>query len=273
MMVKELLIISLFLLSFTMFGKERKKAVVDSTKVLNVTPRSVENRAFKKGEFLHFTVSYGVITAGYATISIDRTEYIKGRDCYVLKTTAKSRSAFDWIFKVRDQTESFLDIERFHSHKFTKRLREGSYKIDSELNFFQENGVARYRSKRYKKGKIKKKYRIIDIPYNTLDPLSALFYVRVMDLKVGETIFLPAVGTRKSYNIKVIVHKRETVKVGAGKFDCFVVEPVMADGGVFKKDGRVKVWLTADERKMPVKMSTKVYIGSIEAELDWYEEE
>lgn len=222
---------------------------------------------FSSGEYLHFEVNYGIMLAGYATIEIHEDKNFNGRDCFIFKTTAKSRRAFDWIFKVRDWTMSYFDKEKVHTLRFEKQLREGSYEVDIDIDYDQAEHKAKYFRER--KGK-KNKSAVIDIPENVMDPLSALFYVRTLDLKVGDEIIIPATDNKKVYDIKVIVHKIETVEVPAGKFRCFVVEPIMADGGVFKKDGKIQVWLTADKKKMPVKMETKVYIGSITAELDWY---
>jgi hypothetical protein len=234
------------------------------------TPAAPERKTvypFSAGEYLHFEVNYGIMLAGYATIEIHENNSFNGRDCFIFKTTAKSRRAFDWIFKVRDWTMSYFDKEKVHTLKFEKELREGSYETDIDIDYDQTGHKATYFQKR--KGK-KNKSAVIDIPENVMDPLSALFYVRTLDLKVGDEILIPATDNKKVYDIKVIVHKMETIEVPAGKFKCFVVEPIMADGGVFKKDGKIKVWLTSDKKKMPVKMDTKVYIGSITAELDWY---
>lgn len=222
---------------------------------------------FERGEYLHFKVSYGIILAGYATIEVHENTDYEGRDVFIFKTTAKSRRAFDWIFKVRDWTESYFDKQLGHTLRFVKQLREGSYHVDIDIKYDHENKKAHFFRER--KGR-KNKSAEIDIPEGVMDPLSTLFYVRTMDIKPGDEIFIPSTDNMKTYDIKVIVHKIETIKVPAGKFKCFVVEPVMADGGVFKKDGKVTVWLTADDKKMPVKMETKVYIGSIEAELDWF---
>jgi hypothetical protein len=175
--------------------------------------------------------------------------------------------SFDWIFEVRDWTMSYFDKEKVHTLKFEKELREGSYEVDIDIDYDQTEHKATFFQKR--KGK-KNKNAVINIPENVMDPLSALFYVRTLDLKIGDEILIPATDNKKVYDIKVIVHKMETVEVPAGKFRCFVVEPIMADGGVFKKDGKVQVWLTADKKKMPVMMRTKVYIGSITAELNKY---
>jgi len=250
-------LLMLVLLPFSVFAQD------------SLTQKTMQKKTlpFQRGEFLHFAVSYGIILAGYATIEVHEESDFKGKDVFKFVTTARSRNAFNWIFKVRDATASYFDKENMHSLRFEKHLREGSYEDDTVIDYDQINLKADYISER--KGK-KTRKATIDIPQNVMDPLSALFYVRTLDLNVGKEIIIPATDNKKVYDIKVIVHRTETVKVRAGKFKCWVVEPVMADGGVFKKDGKVLVWLTADDKKMPVKMETKVYIGSIVAELDWY---
>jgi len=258
-MTKKILL-PLFLLVSVLFSQA--STIIDSVTVVKKTVYP-----FASGEYLHFEVNYGIMLAGYATIEIHENKNFNGRDCFIFKTTAKSRRAFDWIFKVRDWTMSYFDKEKVHTLKFEKELREGSYEVDIDIDYDQVNHKATYFQKR--KGK-KNKNAVINIPESVMDPLSALFYVRTLDLKVGDEILIPATDNKKVYDIKVIVHKMETVEVPSGKFRCFVVEPIMADGGVFKKDGKVQVWLTADSRKMPVMMKTKVYIGSITAELFEY---
>ena len=68
----------------------------------------------------------------------------------------------------------------------------------------------------------------------------------------------------------MIVHDRETVEVGAGTFDCFAIEPVIREGGIFTAKGRLTIWVSADDRRIPVKMRTKVVVGSITASLQEY---
>ena len=60
------------------------------------------------------------------------------------------------------------------------------------------------------------------------------------------------------------------MKVEAGTFDCLVVEPVQETAGLFKHKGKLKVWMTDDDRKMPVLMKSKVLVGYLSAELIRY---
>lgn len=260
---------TLILLTFTgyIFGKIFVPDNVTYLDSSDTRLRIVENKAFTVGEKLDFELSYGFITAGFATIEVSRIDTVKNRPCYVLTTTARSRESFDWIFKVRDLSESYLDTERFHSLKFFKKIREGSYKIDVNIVYDQFKKIAHYSYIRYK-DKIKRKKKVIKITENVVDALSALFFVRTMNIKVGDEVILPGTNNKKIYPIKVIVHKKDKIKTDVGKFNCLVVEPVMADGaGIFKNDGTIKVWLTDDEYKIPVKMESKVFVGSIKADL------
>ena len=63
--------------------------------------------------------------------------------------------------------------------------------------------------------------------------------------------------------MEVRVIGRQKIKVPAGRFDCVVVEPILKAGGIFKNKGRLVIWLTDDDRRMPVLMRSKVLIGSI----------
>jgi hypothetical protein len=70
--------------------------------------------------------------------------------------------------------------------------------------------------------------------------------------------------------LAVKVHGRQQVKVDAGVFNCIVVEPVIKSGTLFKYEGKLLLWLSDDDRRIPVKVSTKVAIGSIDAALTGY---
>ena len=72
-----------------------------------------------------------------------------------------------------------------------------------------------------------------------------------------------------TYPLRVVVHqKREKIRVPAGKFECIKVEPFIIGDAIFKtKGGKMLIWMTNDERKMPVLVRSKVMIGSFDAEL------
>jgi len=92
--------------------------------------------------------------------------------------------------------------------------------------------------------------------------------VRAQRLEIGHDIVFDIVNREKQYPLVVKVLKKDTVKTSAGKFNCIVVEPQLRGEGIFVAKGKsLKVWLTDDEYKMPVKMEVEVFIGSVSAEL------
>jgi hypothetical protein len=73
-----------------------------------------------------------------------------------------------------------------------------------------------------------------------------------------------------TYTLGVKYLGKEEVEVEAGKFRCVIVEPLVVKGGLFKNEGRILIWMTDDERKIPVKVGTKIVIGFVGAELTKY---
>jgi hypothetical protein len=66
------------------------------------------------------------------------------------------------------------------------------------------------------------------------------------------------------------VVRRETIRVPAGTFDTLLIEPDLSHvGGVFEKspDAKIQLWVSADPRRVPVKLKSKVVVGSFSGEL------
>jgi hypothetical protein len=236
-----------------------------------ILDRKIINTAFPVGEKLTFTVRYGFIKAGEATMSVEEIVPINNRSAYKFVTTARSGRSFDWIFKVRDQVQSWIDTEGLYSWKYIKSLREGGYKFDLIVDYDQYYGNARIQEIRYEDDE---PLRIRDqkefdlpIPKYVLDVLGSFYFVRTQPLRVGMPLYITNHDNAKVYDLKVIIQKRETIEVSAGKFRCLMVEPQLRGDAIFKQKGRLWVWLSDDEYKIPVQMKSAVFVGSITTEL------
>lgn len=213
---------------------------------------------FGAGEKLVFSVQYGLITAGEATLEIRNIAVIHGRPCYRIVSNARTNDFFSKFYRVRDRYESYMDTTELYSLRYEKHLREGKYKNDDVVDFDQARHRATYKDK------------VVPIPPRTQDVLSALYYVRTLPLKVGQSISVANHTDGKNYPLVIKVLRREHVKVDAGEFDCLVVEPLLLGPGVFTQRGRLTVWLTDDEYRLPVLMRSKVAIGHVAAILKEY---
>jgi hypothetical protein len=223
--------------------------------------RVIENKAFKTGEKLTFDVKYGFVTAGVAEFSIPKVTKLAGREVYNIVFKVNSMPAFDPFYKVRDRYETYIDVNGIFPWRFEQHIREGGYSRDFSAFFDQRKNKAKTSEGSY------------DIPPYVNDIVSAFYFARTYDyskMKEGDKINLQNFYKNKTYPLEVIYHGKEKVSVDAGTFDCIVLEPVAKEGGLFKSEGTLILWITNDEIKMPVKVKTKVIIGSIDAELTSY---
>lgn len=227
-----------------------------------VLPDSVP---FAVGESLEYHVRYGVIPAGKARIALLDTEIVRGKVCYHAVSQARSAKAFDIVFKVRDKVETWFDCDSLYSHRFHKRLQEGGYRDFKTVDNYYNKGIARL----IDDGEFKGDY---PIPPWVQDALSALFWVRTLPFAEDTVLIVPTHDVRKTYDLRVVIGKKECVTTPAGEFECYKVEPRLESGGIFKKDkgARIWIWFTADDRKLPVLMQSKVFFGHITAELEDY---
>ena len=221
------------------------------------------------GEELNYKISWAFVTAGEATIKADKLLYNGKEYAYQIETLAKSYPVIDKMFKVRDINMSWIKSDLSKSLGYWQSVREGSYKRDEWLNFdYQNNFYNMY--KQNKKGELYK----FTTPFTgteVFDVLSALYYVRSPKITLQDTIYFDIVNVNKQYPLKVIVHGKEKIKTKAGTFNCIVVEPMISGESIFVVKGKsLKVWLTDDEYRLPVKLEVEVFIGSVKAELYSY---
>jgi hypothetical protein len=225
----------------------------ETTDAAAPAPREVP---FAKGELLVFSIDYGPVNAGEASLEVCDEIDSGGYRCWHVESKANSNRFFDAFYQVRDKVVSHIDTSTLSSRYFSKRLREGDYRKNVAIRFDPVAGKARYLDGRE-----------FDVPGDVQDVLSAFYYVRTIDLEVGNTATVKTHSSCRNYDLDVHVLARETVKVPAGEFDCFVVEPVLMGEGLFQFEGKVTIWITADDRRIPVLMKTRVKVGAIDASL------
>ncbi|MEO8211350.1 MAG: DUF3108 domain-containing protein, partial [bacterium] len=221
--------------------------------------RKISQKAFKAGEKLTFEINYGFVTAGEAVMEIDKNfQTINGRKCYDIRFYVTSTSSFDFVYTVKDFYRTYVDVEGLFPWRFEQHIKEGNYQRDFEAIFDQQN----LKAKTYTGEKDPKKFEgEFDIPLYVQDAMSAFYYGRTIDynsMKEGDNVMLENFYKDKTYPLQIKYLGKETIEVPAGEFRCVKVEPLVQEGGLFKSEGSIVVWMTDDDRRMPVKVKTKV---------------
>lgn len=221
------------------------------------------------GEELKFDISWSFVTAGKAQLNSSRFVEADGKKMYLLEAYAQSYPVIDTVFKVRDINMSWIAEDVSRSTGYWQSVKEGSYARDEWLIFNYDTNTYTIH-KKDKKGRLEHKPHTFE-GSAVVDMLSSLYFVRNQELPLKGEVYFDIVNRGDQYPLKVRVLGKEKVKVKAGKFDCILVEPMISGEGIFVSKGKsLKVWLTDDEYKMPVKMAVEVFIGSVKAELTEY---
>ena len=282
-MLKKSKITILFIFSAVLFASAAVGSFVPETKDSGFISSKIEYERLKitekKSEFswrkhegtplpehekLTFTVMWNFIAVGEASLELRGYDYIEGRKAHHVYSYAKTKPFFDTFFKVRDTNESWIDEESKASLRYKSDISEGGW-LKNEVLDFDHIGKTflLYDNGKMQKGKI---------PEYVQDVLSALYYVRTMDIKTGDSITLDAHSGDLSWPLTIKVLKKDKIKVPAGEFNCFLLEPVIRkEAGIVNAKGKMQVWVTADEKKMPVCLKVKIPIGSANAVLERFE--
>jgi hypothetical protein len=223
---------------------------------------------FGPGERVAFRITYAHILAGRASVSVLPGDPA-GKPVLRFVAEAKSQGFFAWLFRFRveDRTVATWEPRSGCSLAIEKRLREGRAVRDQSVRFDREQGVAQVTDPKIRETRF-------EVGPCALDVLSAFFVTRVHGVAEGVDLALPVFDNGKHYRLGVRFLGRERLDLPlplGPRVSTVVVEPQLLEGtGLFVKEGQLKLWLTDDARRIPVRMRSKVAVGSVSADLESY---
>jgi hypothetical protein len=223
---------------------------------------------FGAGESVTFRITYAHLLAGRATLSVEPSQE-GGRRVLQFVAEAKSQGFFSWLlqFRVDDRTLSAWDPATGCSLRIEKHLREGRVVRDQVVAFEPGSETAVVTDPKIKETRF-------DVGPCALDVLSAFFVTRARGVAEGEGMSLPVFDNGRRYRLSVRLRGKERLDLPPplGKdVPTMIVEPLLLEGtGLFVKAGRLMIWLTDDARRIPVRLRSKVAIGSVSADLESY---
>jgi hypothetical protein len=230
-----------------------------------VDPLTVAKRdLFSAGEHLDFKLGWSVFTVARATLLTSPGSY---GEMPALKINLKARTnAFaDAIYKVRNESTSWVSPDVSFSYEYSAIQNEGGRHRDTRALFDPDALTARYIN-----NKSDEEREPVAILPGTFDPLGIVFFLRSIDFDVGDELVIPTSNGKEFFYTIVRVTKKVTKRFPVGKMEAYVIEPDIKDiGGVFKRspDGKIRFYISADERKLPLRMESQVAVGKFWAEL------
>jgi hypothetical protein len=222
---------------------------------------------FEDGEKAVYHATWnGMISVATAEVRTAQA-VVDGRKVFQVRIDAKTSRAMDLFWRMRDTISSTFDAKALAPSKFTFNQRENSRVIDTEARF--DADANRWSVNRQQAGRKPREYHFDS--QNTLDPITAVYLARSTDFKVGDKLYLKVFGGRYQYLLELFVEKKEPVALRSGKtVEAYRIIPRIQNitkNGYAGRFNEATIWISADERRLPVKISSRITFGSVQLEL------
>lgn len=228
--------------------------------------RVVPNNSFSTGEKVEYRVHYGFINAAEARVEVAKSLVnVNNRPCYRVNVFGRTVGPFDFISKVRDTWRSYIDTSAILPQMFSQSIQENSYRKEETVIFNHGEDMAHSTLRDEKKS--------FKVPNNVHDIVSGYYFLRTIDfsvLKEGDIVEVPTFFNQEVYKLKIKYRGKEVIKTKFGRMKVLRVTPLIPDNKLFKGENSMKIWVSDDENKIPVKVEVELWIGSIDMDLKSY---
>lgn len=233
-----------------------------------IEPMEESVEAFKPGEWLKFRIHYGFLNASYATLHVT-SDTIGEVPVYHVVGRGKTTGFASIFFKVDDTYESYFGKEDGKPYKFIRKIDEGGYTKDIEINFDHDKEKAVLHDKK------NKKKMAFEINNSIQDLISAFYYLRnnyeAEELIIGRNIELNMLYDDDGiFKFRLKYLGKEVIKTKFGKVECLKFRPYVQSGRVFKEQESLSLWVSNDRNKLPIRIEADLAVGSIKADLEGY---
>lgn len=228
--------------------------------------RKLVATAYQGTETFRYEVSYtGGIPLGHLDVSLKDDEQESGSIAIAARVTTEG-SLFDAIYPIDDSHRTIVEGEGRYPISYEVNQKEGwNYRAHRQTHYDQHNGRVLYR-------KNDKPVVVYEVEPPVHNEFSAFFASRLMRFVPGESFLVPTFADKRRSEVEVRVIGREKLeKTVLGDVDTLKVTPILPFKGLYGKEGDTTIWYTADECRVPVRITSKITIGSITAELLFYE--
>ena len=202
------------------------------------------------GEILYYSAGFRFFPAGNATLTME-SDTLENEIVYLLTSTVKTNSFLSKFYEVRDVIQSWLSPENLSLKKTVQTIREGHYHRDYEARIIGDSlSISGQNTNK--------------LPGRVYDPVAYVYFLRMQKLLEGNRYRFYSYGQTKIKEVIVDVTGKEKIKVPAGTYNCFKIEPVSGDGTpLLKNNGVMRIWLSEDSLHLPIKIEQNTNIGTM----------
>ncbi len=220
---------------------------------------------FAPGEILTYEVTWSIFPAGQVVAALASVGEGSG-DAYQVTTTARSQGFVSLLYNVQNEVHSFFDPQTVCSRRISKKIKEGRRRKETQIVFDSARRLAILDERDLNNPNAPAKHAENEIPACVQDVVSAFYFVRRQPLVVGQQIRVPLNDGAKTYEVTVDVQSRDQIQTPGGSRSAFRLEPKVF-GGLYKRKGRMLIWLSDDEQRLPLRIQAMISVGSLTGNL------
>lgn len=207
---------------------------------------------FAVGERLTYSAKLGIVSLGEGHIEVVRRDSVRGVEAFLFRFTLAGGVP---LYSLDDTLESWTGVHDLLSRRFVQRQFEGGKQRFRHYEIYPDSGLWRELVR-------KRSGEASSFP---IDDAAFLYFVRVTPLEVGKTYKIDRYFKKELNPVVLKVHKRESMELPDGtKVECLVIQPIVGEkGSLFGRQSDTRVWLTDDERRIPVQIRIRFPFGTI----------
>ncbi|HVH39347.1 MAG TPA: DUF3108 domain-containing protein [Gemmatimonadaceae bacterium] len=213
---------------------------------------------FEPGEVLVYDVKFGALKVGSGGMRVVGLDTVRGHPTWHVRFSIRGGTFF---YKVDDVYESWMDVYTMNSLRYIQDTDQGSRESQRRYEIFPDSAMYR---------EVAKNNRRMPSVSDPLDDGSFLFFIRTVDLEVGKTYEFNRYFKPDRNPVRIVVLRKERIRVPAGTFNAIVVQPIIKTSGIFSEGGRAEIWLSDDEERMMLQMKSRLSFGSLNLYLRSY---
>ena len=273
--IKIIILLCTCLVSMPVCAQEND--VSKQTYCIPVRTVAEEDHAYQAGEKLVFTMHYewGNIDSdvGTAIVHLDTVRFngVKAFHCTV---DGKTTRLFDFIFKVREDFDSWFTCDGLRPLKFTRDTHEGRY-VARNTYIYNWNAPEPYIAADVYSSSSGQRNLELPLTSCTYDLPALFFLARNMDVEnivPGKKYPMTFAIDDDIYNVYFILYGRETVKVkGLGTVKTIKFAARLVAGEVFNGEEDMTIWVSDDQNRIPIKFEAPILVGTASGRLKSYE--
>ena len=224
---------------------------------ISATAQDEVSLPFQVGERLVYRIYWGPFAVGHASLEVEGVEDVNGHECYHLVARARTSGLAELLYPIDNTTESWFDKKQLFTRRYRENRIEGDHRRNREVWYDYDHGFLSVTNL------VNSTSQQFPLTQPVQDVISTLYFMRTLPMALDEKNQFVVNSSDKNYDVtlKPDLRKRLSLR-GVGKVPALRIEPDPPLKIVSSNKGRMWLWVSDDERRLPLVLASTMKIGS-----------